>query len=185
MIQTATQKISFITTAFESYALADIRKVQKNNMPIAAFILGVCFIDQVSGFIYDSKKRGQRTNTDRSKKFVAEYLNKVASKPYEKDELIELLRNKLVHNYSLTNRKIPNHRRYQLEYFNPKLHLYSQGDIIFINIDGFVTDLENAFQQYKKNLLHDAALQKNALEHYDNFGILVHREMSIHVGNST
>lgn len=183
MNQEAAKKISYIITAFETYALGDIRKVQQNEMPIAAFILGVCFIDQVSGFIYNAKKRGQRTNTDRAKKFVEEYINKVASKPYDNDELIELLRNKLVHNYSLTDRKIPNHRRYQLEYFNPKFHLYSQDDIVFINIDGFVTDLENAFQYYKKNLMDDEALQKNALEHFNEFGILVHRQISIQLEN--
>jgi hypothetical protein len=182
--QEAAEKISYIITAFETYALGDIRKVQKNEMPIAAFILSVCFIDQISGFIYNAKKKGQRTNTERSKKFVAEYINKVASKAYDKDELIELLRNKLVHNYSLSDRKIPNHRRYQLEYFNPKVHLYSQGDIVFINIDGFVSDLENAFQHYKGKLLNDEAMQKNAIEHYDNFGVLVHREISIQLENA-
>src|SRR5215470_18487395 len=95
-----TVKISHIVTAFENYALGDIRKVQRNEMPIAACILGVCFIDQVSGFIYDPTKRGQKSNTHRAKKFVDEYINQVAVKQYDKDELIELLRNKLVHNYS-------------------------------------------------------------------------------------
>jgi hypothetical protein len=171
------KKISHIITAFETYALGDIRKVQRNEMPIAAFILGVCFIDQVSGFIYDRSKRGQKSNTERAKKFVDEYLNPVASKPYDKDELIELLRNKLVHNYSLSDRNIPKHRRYQLEYLNPRLHLYTQGDIVFINVDGFVTDLENAFQFYKKKLLADEVLRMNALGHYDQFGILVHQEI--------
>jgi hypothetical protein len=175
----ANDKISYIITAFETYALGDIRKVQRNEMPIAAFILGVCFIDQVSGFIYDPNKKGQRNNTDRSKKFVVEYINQVASKPYDKDELIELLRNKLVHNYSLADPNIPKHRRYQLEYFNPRLHLYTQGDVVFINVDGFVTDLENAFQYYKSKLLTDEVLQRNALDHYDQFGILVHREIQV------
>jgi hypothetical protein len=119
MTDESKQKISYIITAFETYALGDIKKVQKNEMPIAAFILCVCFIDQVSGFIYDNNVRGQRTNTDRSKKFVSEYLNKASAKPYDKDDLIELLRNKLVHNYSVADNKF---QTIKSMYWNTKIH---------------------------------------------------------------
>lgn len=49
------QKISNIITAFEGYALNDIRKNKEMRLPIAAFILAMCFIDQVSGFVYHNK----------------------------------------------------------------------------------------------------------------------------------
>ena len=173
------QKISHIVTAFEKYALGDIKNVQKNKMPIAAFILCVCFIDQISGFVYDNKLKGQKDSTGRSKKFVSEYLNKVAQKPYDKDDIIDLLRNKLVHNYSLSDRKIPKHQKYMLEYENPQFHLHKDGDNVFVNIVGFINDLENAFKLYKSQLLSDNNFQKIAIAHYDEYGILVHKEINI------
>lgn len=54
------QKLKYIITAFEIYALGDISNVRKHKMPIAAFILGFCFIDQVSGFVYDNTKRARK-----------------------------------------------------------------------------------------------------------------------------
>lgn len=179
MDNTSEQKIFHIITAFETYALGDIKKVQINKMPIAAFILSVCFIDQVSGFIYDNSIRGQKKNTERSKKFVLEYLNKVSVKPYDKDALIELLRNKLVHNYSVSDKKIPNHQRYILDYENPQFHLHVEDDIVVINIEGFIKDLEKAFALYKSQLLSDVNFQKIAIAHYDVYGILVHKEIQL------
>ena len=173
------QKISYIATAFETYALGDIKKVQINKMPIAAFILSVCFIDQISGFIYDNRARGQKSNTDRAKKFVSEYLNKVSANPYDKDDLIELLRNKLVHNYSLSDRKMPKHQKYVLDYENLNLHLHKEDDIVVINIEGFINDLEKAFQLYKSQLIDNVDLQKTAVEHYDIYGILVYKEIQL------
>ena len=171
------QKLTYIITAFETYALGDISNVRKYKMPIAAFILGFCFIDQVSGFVYDSTKKGQKNNTDRSKKFVTEYLNKVALNKYDKDALIDILRNKLVHNYSLSDRKRPKHDRYVLDYENPKLHLHRNGEVVVINIDGFINDLKNAFQLYKEQLLNHIPTQKIAIIHFDTYGILVHKEI--------
>jgi hypothetical protein len=176
------QKISDIITAFETYALGDIKNVKKHKMPIAAFILGVCFIDQVSGFIYDKRKPGQKSNSDRSKKFVSEYLNKVSIKPYDKDDLIELLRNKLVHNYSVTDNKTPKRQKYVLGYDEPRLHLHKEGDVIVINIEGFITDLENAFKLYKGQLLSDPGSQSIAISHYNDHGILVHKKLELQTG---
>ena len=173
------QKLKYIITAFETYALGDISNVRLHKMPIAAFILGFCFIDQVSGFIYDGNRPGQRNNTERSKKFVFEYLNKVSTKEYDKDALIDILRNKLIHNYSLSDRKRPKHDRYALEYENLQLHLHRDGDVVFINIDGFIADLKNAFALYKSQLIVDLSLQNIAIANYDIYGILVHKEIHI------
>lgn len=173
------QKISHIITAFETYALGDIRNVQQHQMPIAAFILCVCFIDQISGFIYDHKLKGQKTSTERSKKFVSDYLNNVALRLYDRDDIIDLLRNKLVHNYSLSDRKKPKHQKYVLEYENPQLHLHQEDDKVVINILGFINDLENAFKLYKSKVFTDSTLLKNAINQYDEYGILVHKEITI------
>lgn len=93
--------------------------------------------------------------------------------------MIDILRNKLVHNYSVTDRKRPKHDRYALEYENPKLHLHRDGDIVFINIDGFIDDLKNAFQLYKDQLLNDILMQKIAIVNFDTYGILVHKEIRV------
>ena len=124
-------------------------------------------------------KSGQKTNTERSKKFVSEYLNKVSIKQYDKEALIDILRNKLVHNYSLSDRKRPKHDRYALEYEDPRLHLHRKGDIVVINIDGFINDLKMAFELYKTQLLKDANLQDIAIANYDVYGILVHKEIQL------
>ena len=171
------QIISDIITAFEKYALGDIRKVQENNMPIAAFILSVCFIDQLSCYIYSGKKNP----THRSKDFVAEYLNRVAKKPYDKDHLIDLLRNKLVHNYSLMDREQAKHYDYiyVLEYTHPKIHLERKDRMVFINIEGFINDLTEAFKIYKNLLINDQIVRANAVKHYHRNGIIVSLEAKL------
>lgn len=173
------QKIKYIITAFGTYAIGDIANVRLHQMPIAAFILGFCFIDQVSGFVYDHSKKGQKKNTERAKKFVSEYLNKVSPKQYDKDALIDILRNKLVHNYSVTDRKRPKHDRYVLDYENPQLHLHKKDDIVVINIDGFIIDLRNAFELYKNQLHQNTNLQNIAITNFDIYGILAHKEIDL------
>ena len=176
---TKEQKIQLIITAFETYALGDIKKIEKNGMPIAAMILSACFIDQVSGFIYDKSKSGQKNCTDRSKKFVREYLNKVSFKPYDEEDLIKLLRNNLVHNYSVSDRNKPHHKRYVLSFDNPSIHLHAEGDIVVINIEAFISDLEKSFVIYKAQLLDDLPFQKNAIVHFDEYGILKFKEVQL------
>ena len=122
-----------------------------------------------------------KSNTGRSKKFVSEYLNKVSAKTYDEDTIIDLLRNKLVHNYSVGDNKIPNHQKYVLEYENPQLHLHKEGDIILVNIEGFIKDLDNAFSLYKNQLLSDFRIQKIAIEHYDRYGILAASKLTVNI----
>ena len=166
-------------TAFEGYALNDIRKNKEMKLPIAAFILSVCFIDQVSGFIYHNKiKQG----TERCKNFVEDYLNKVATKQYNKNDLIDLLRNKLVHNYSVSDIKKPKHIHYRLEWENRELHLLPYKGGLTINLDCFIDDLEKAFNVYKHQLQSDPIFQKVAIEHYNEFGILIYHEYEIKYG---
>jgi len=150
-------------------------------MPIASFILAVCFIDQVSGFVYHDKVKGKKKSTERCKKFVEEYLNKVAAKPYNKNDLIDLLRNKLVHNYSLYNKDNPAHVKYLLEWKYPILHLHPSKDGILINLEKFINELEAAFNIYKTQLQSDAGIQKLAIDHYDQYKILVYNEIETEI----
>jgi hypothetical protein len=81
--------IDKVITAFERYALGNMKTVAEQKMPIAAFILASCLIDQLSGFVYGVK---YLQGTPRSVKFVEEYLNKVAAREYHKESLIKILR---------------------------------------------------------------------------------------------
>ena len=101
--------------------------------------------------------------TERSKKFVSEYLNKVSQRPYDKDSLIELLRNKLVHNYSISDKEKGDHVKYMLEWQNPRLRLLpdvNDSTRIVINIEGFKNALNNAFLCIRVNYYHSRNIKK-------------------------
>jgi len=147
-----------ILHSFEKYNLRDIKEInskkQELEFTIAVFILCSCFIDQLSGFRYA---------TDRVKyrfiKFVREYLPQ-----YDAEELNNDLRNKLVHNYSLG-------RYYALTKHKPqgdfKLSSYK-----ILNLEDFITDLENCLNRYKGELNIDHQIRKNALEWYEKHNII-------------
>ena len=65
------QIIDTIFHSLETYALGDIKFLQENKKPIAAFILCTCFIEQISHFVYRPNGR----NKDKAIAFINEYLN--------------------------------------------------------------------------------------------------------------
>ena len=176
---TATEKqiINTIFHSLETYALGDIKFLQQNGKPIAAFILCTCFIEQVSHFVYGPGGR----SSDKSIDFITEYLNKGKSVRYSANDLVEILRNKLVHNYSLSDRKNPKLNKYSLNYDNPKTHLHKENGMTYINIDSFITDIETALHLYKEEVKNNAELVQKAMSQYNRFGILVHREEKISI----
>jgi hypothetical protein len=48
-----------------------------------------------------------------------------------------------------------------------------------VNIEGFISDLEKAFELYKSQLLVDIGFQKIAIDHYDVYGILVDSKLEL------
>lgn len=96
------QKIDIIFHSLETYALGDIKFLQQSGKPIAAFILCTCFIEQVSHFVYGPGGR----NKDKAVDFINEFLNEGRNIKYSATELVDILRNKLVHNYSLSDTRI-------------------------------------------------------------------------------
>lgn len=166
------QIIKTIFQTLETYALGDIKFLQESKKPIAAFILCTCFIEQVSHFVYGPNGR----NKDKAIDFINEYLNEGKAIKYSAIELVDILRNKLVHNYSLSDKRNPNIKRYALNYDNPQTHLHTENNVTYVNIDCFVKDIEAALQLFKERIQKEASLVHNTVSQYYQHGILVHRE---------
>jgi hypothetical protein len=91
--QSDDQKIHDIVIAFGTYGLGDIESNVNQGKPIAAFILGSCWIDQVALFVYN---HNQENIDQHYRAFIKQYLNK-----YAEMDLYTNLRCKLVHSYSV------------------------------------------------------------------------------------
>jgi len=65
-IRDTPQSVNTIIASFENFALSDIRYAR--SRPIAAFILSICFIEQLSTFLFelkdDDSKKPERFLTD-------------------------------------------------------------------------------------------------------------------------
>jgi hypothetical protein len=172
MIFDEKEKIDIIFHSLETYALGDIKFLQQNGKPIAAFILCTCFIEQVSHFVYGPGGRSK----DKAVDFINEFLNEGKNTKYSATELVDILRNKLVHNYSLSDARNPRIKRYALNYDNPKTHLHVEDNLTYVNIDCFIGDIESALLLYKERLQKDPLLIRNAINQFNQHGILVHLE---------
>src|SRR5438876_5823943 len=128
------QDIEQIINSFETYALGDIR--HNKSKPIAAFLLGVCFIDQLSAFRYDasiSKKK-------RPEMFIDDYM-----KEYNNLGLYNYVRHCLVHYYSSEGRFDIMNDRY------PNVPYVKIDKTYHINTDVFISYLEKAFKDVLKD----------------------------------
>jgi len=141
--------ITQIIHSFSNYNLRDIKEINNNQLEftIAEFILCSCFIDQVSGFRYNNDKVGKRY-----RQFIKDYLPN-----YDPDNLYNDLRNKLVHNYSVGG-------YYGLTRRSPQLHLKKVKNIIFLNLETFISDLEDALRKFASELKNDKTIRGNALK---------------------
>ena len=151
------QDIDTILNSFERYALSDIRHAKPR--PIAAFILSICFIEQLSTFLYEF-------HSDDSKKperFFEEYMRE-----YKGIHLYHKARHTLVHNYSSRgNFDIDNRGHEGFPYV-------IIDDVIHINTDVFIIHLEIAFKKVKSALLKVGEKPYlNALENSMYYPVLV------------
>jgi hypothetical protein len=171
---TANEKhiINIIFHSLETYALRDIKFLLEAKKPIAGFILRTCLIEQISHFVYGPNGR----NKDKAIDFINEYLNAGKDLKYSASELVDILRNKLVHNYSLSDTRNPKIKRYALNYDNPKTHLHNENNVTYVNIDCFVKDIETAMRLYRQKIDNDSQHVKNAIRQFNQHGILIHRE---------
>lgn len=152
--------IEQIIFSFTTFNLRDIEEINKHELDfiIAEFILCSCFIDQISGFRYNTDKVGKRY-----KQFVKDYLTK-----YNPDELYDDLRNKLVHNYSVGS-------HYALTRNAKHLHLKRENGILHLNLEDFIFDLKCALEKYIYELRNDTDIRRKALCWYTEYKIITLR----------
>jgi len=149
--------IDQIIFSFTRYNLRDIQEINNNELEftIAEFILCSCFIDQISGFRYNTDKVGKRYQ-----QFVKDYLPR-----YNADELYDDLRNKLVHNYSIGS-------HYRLMRRNMHRHLQEESGNIFLNLEDFIADMRDATDKYFFELRNDMNIRRNTIYWFQQHKII-------------
>lgn len=152
-MQRQPQNIEIIIASFENYALVDIR--HNRSKPIAAFILAICFIDQLASFRYTLR----RNLKERPENFINEYM-----KDYSGLRLYNYVRNSLVHNYSSQG-------KFDIDNIgNEDVPYRKKENIIYINTNVFIGHLETAFKNVVKDFrqigsdAYNNALQRS-IEH--------------------
>lgn len=152
------QIIDQIIHSFSSFNLRDIVEINNTEnleFTIAEFTLCSCFIDQVSGFRYNTDKVGRRY-----RRFVKEYLPQ-----YNADDLYYDLRNKLVHNYSIGS-------FYGLIRKAPHLHLQKVNGLTLLNLENFISDLIAVLNKYSLELKTDNDIRRKALCWFSEYKII-------------
>ena len=144
------QDIETIVQSFKDYALGDIN--HNRCKPIAAFILSICFIDQLSSFRYDWKIKYSKRAPWIFRDYMKAY-HPIGPKIYE------FFRNGLIHNYSSRGRFDIDNVGYE------NVPFFENGDIIHINTNVFISHLETAFDELVTEFKDPSSdAHKNALE---------------------
>jgi len=153
------QNIETIIKSFETYALGDIQ--HNKCKPIAAFILSICFIDQLSSYRYDYKIKYSKRAPWIFRDYMKAY-HHIGSQIYE------YFRNGLIHNYSSKGQfDIDNVGYETVDYFE-------NGDVIHINTNVFIKHLEDAFKTLCAEFRNpNSEANKNALETSRHFPVFV------------
>lgn len=151
------QDIETIIKSFETYALGDIN--HNKCKPIAAFILSVCFIDQLSSFRYDYKIKYSKRAPWIFRDYMKAY-SRIGSKIYE------YFRNGLIHNYSSKG-------QFDIDNVGHENVAYEDdGNIIYINTNVFIEHLKNAFTELCVEFRDpNSQAHKNALETSKHFPV--------------
>jgi len=156
------EEVKGVLYSLKEFALGDIRKSRKEDMLIASFILSFCFISTLSAYRY-YRSRELKSDEEKFKYFIKEYFDS-SYHPYA-DQLYKDLRSKLVHNYSAN-------KRFVLSDEQKDWHLVIKNSKIFLNVDVFIVDVENAYSRYIRHLEESDEVKQRALGHYRAWGIL-------------
>lgn len=157
MQQKKWQTIDEIINSFKHYGLGDI--IYNKPRPIAAFILSICFIDQISGFRYgndiDEAKRPEH--------FFIYYMP-----AYKGINLFHKARHSLVHNYSSRG-----FFDIDKEGYENVAHDTINGTI-YINTNVFISHLESAFEKVCKDFLENKSITEIAEKWSIEYPVLVY-----------
>lgn len=136
------QTIDQIINSFKHYGLSDIE--HNRDRVIAAFILSICFIDQLASFRYSLTGLAERWD-----KFIDNYMPVYSGK-----KLYVLFRNSLIHNYSSCG-------KFAISYGEDfKVEVDEINGITVINPYLFIDNLNKAF----------IILEQDFINNYDNAG---------------
>jgi hypothetical protein len=149
------QSIETIIQSFEIFALGDIEHNRSN--PIAAFILSICFIEQMATLLYKMD-----ADPNKAENFFVDYMPE-----YKGINLYHKARHTLVHNYSSRYQFDIDHRGFE----NVDYEVINK--VIHINTNVFINHLRNAFEKVKKELDKKEEAYANVLENSMTFPVLV------------
>jgi hypothetical protein len=158
--------ISDIILALRSYALGDIK--ENIRFPLTAFTLACCFLDQLAGFVYNSD------HNNRMRKLISQYLSR-----YSSMNLDDVLRNNLLHNYSLDG---------DMRLAWEEVDFDNDPDcknLNILNLTNFVADIEAVFEELvMKFQLIGSVERENAIEWDKKHPIFRHQDYNIPVYSS-
>jgi hypothetical protein len=158
--ETSTDKQKFIESLWHSLhdmAFLDIQRASNGSSKMGAFILASCYIDYLAGFRYGKQSKGKDYMN-----FVRDYFNS----KYDPGKLYEDLRCKLVHNYSEGGSYTFTDNHHELH--KTKI---SDGRII-LNLEDFISDIENAMNTYFEELRTNDDRYNLALTRFNKLNIL-------------
>lgn len=152
--------IESIINSFKTYGLGDIK--HNRNRTISAFILSICFIDQLASFRYP------KNATDlsiRAEEFISEYIS-----VFRGLKLYTIFRHAIIHNYSSI-------RKYALtidkEFKKP---FEKVNGVIIINTNALIKELIKGFSKLELELLTTgSSARKNAIARAKKHPPLMHK----------
>ena len=155
MTKEESEIIEYIITAFQGYALGDIKHNQ--TKPVAAAILCACLLDSMSRSFFDVKN-----DTDRVALFVSKYLPQYKHLP-----LFKIFKNPLVHNYSFG-------KKYSITSdLIPALYGLPTKNGGTFSIPTFIDHLEVAINNAVSDLRTDRKIQNIAIKNAKRDGNMV------------
>jgi hypothetical protein len=160
---TAAEKliIDNLIKSFKTYGLGDIR--HNATKPIAAFILSICFVDQLASFRYLKRM----SLTDRWEKFIDDYMP-----VYSGLDIYKYFRNTLVHNYSSRGKFALSN---DTTLTQPVTHYNGR---VIINTNLFIDNIEAAFLTLENEFYTDnSEAQKRALLWSKTHPVMTHQQL--------
>jgi hypothetical protein len=152
--------IESIIRSFKVYGLDDIKHNRKRT--ISAFILSICFIDQLASFRYP------KTKTDLSKRaedFISDYIPAFSGL-----KMYTIFRHSIIHNYSSVRRyALTNDKEFKKPFDKVK-------SVIIINTNALIKDITKGFNKLELELLTTGSeARKNAIARAKKHPPLMHR----------